>query len=316
MSSPSVSVVLPVYNGEDYLRTAIESVLNQTFEDFELVACDDASTDESPEILASYDDSRVRVLRNDRNQRLFPTLNRLIRASAAPLVRLWGQDDRMKSHCLEREQEFWKTHPDLGMTYCQRDAIDADGNTIRSAPPDDTPEVLTGSHVAQISFYHGSMPGNISSVTLSREALDDVGLFREDMEVSGDFEMWVRLSASYRTGFIDEPLIDLRSHTEQLSRRAGVRAKFIRENEEIYERLFERLPPSIRDHARRYNRWHRDVFYVHSMLRALSAGEWDAARDIYAVLDRWTNVPAAIARWLISGNGRWLKPKCRYHFPI
>lgn len=315
-SSPSISVILPVYNGTDYLRTAVDSVLNQTFEDVELVVCDDASTDASLDVLASYEDPRLRLLQNDTNQGLFPTLNRLVRTSDAPLIRLWGQDDRMKPHCLEREHAFWTEHPDLGMTYCQRDSIDAAGEVFQTAPTDETPTILTGSHVAQISFYHGSMPGNISTVTLRRAALEDVGLFREDMKVSGDFEMWVRLSEQYQTGFINESLIDLRSHVGQFSRRSGISATFVRENEEIFRRLFERLPTSILEHARQYERWHRRIIQVHSMMCALLDGDWETAGTIYRLLRRWINVPTAVARWLVSANGRWLKPEPRYDFPL
>ena len=79
ISPPVVTVLLPVYNGEAYLHDAIESLLNQHFKDFELLVVDDGSTDASPQIINSFDDSRIRVLRNKKRLRLSGALNRGIR---------------------------------------------------------------------------------------------------------------------------------------------------------------------------------------------------------------------------------------------
>jgi glycosyltransferase involved in cell wall biosynthesis len=289
------------------LRECVDSILAQTFDDYELVVVDDASTDDSTDILATYrGHKRTRIFRHEKNAGLFPTLNDAIRKSRAPLIHLLGQDDQMKRHCLERWDAFWREHANLGMAYCQRDTIDESGTIIESAPDDQTPTILSTRQVAQISFYHGSMPGNIASVVLRREALDEVGLFREDMEVSGDFEMWVRIAESFKTGFLEESLIRLRSHEDQFSRRPGVAVQFMEEDREIYERLFECLPSERKAHARRYHRWFRHVRYVHFMMCALWNRDLETASRVFTKLREWDSVPRAIGRWLITGNGRWL----------
>jgi len=306
MSSPRFSVVLPTYNGAHYLRECIDSVLAQRFEDYELVIIDDGSTDDSRHILATYrNHQRVRIFQHKENEGLFPTLNEAVRKSRAPLIHLLGQDDRMKENCLERWDAFWREHPTLGMAYCQRDTIDEKGTVIETAPEDQTPTVLSTEQVAQISFYHGSMPGNIASVVLRREALNTAGLFREDMQVSGDFEMWIRIAEEFDTGFLDEALINLRRHEGQFSRRPGITVQFMEEDREVVERLLELLPSDQRSHARRYNRWFRHVQYVHHMMRALWRGEVAVARRIFRRLREWDSVLGAIGRWIITGNGRW-----------
>jgi glycosyltransferase involved in cell wall biosynthesis len=312
MKKPRFSVILPVFNGAEYLRTAVDSVLSQSFGDFEFLICDDGSTDDSYRILTSYSDPRMRILRNEGNEGLFPTLNRLIRESRGELIRLWGQDDRMKPHCLQREHLFWTDHPRIGMSYCQRDTIDEHSNVIATAGEDRTPERISSELAAQISFYHGSMPGNISSVVLDKRAIEEVGLFREDLKVSGDFEMWVRISSRYETGFIQESLVNLRRHERQFSRRNGISITFMRENEAIYDTLFQRLPSSVKPEARRYDLWHRYVIYVNDMMNYLGKGDGRNAGRVYQFLRKRTSVWKAVVRWLVSGNGRWWKPVPQY----
>lgn len=311
MSAPPVSVILPVYNGDAYLDTSISSVLNQTFDHFELVICDDASQDASGDIIARYKDPRIRVLRNDQNRGLFPTLNRLIRASSARLIRLWSQDDRMKPRCLEVERAFWNQHPDLGMSFCLRDHIDAEGRTTWEAPRHWESSVLSPSHMAQSSLYHGSPPGNIATVMVNRDALGRVGLFREDMTYSGDFEMWTRLSKEHETGVVAEPLIDLRFHADQLSAQDLMTHK-IREDHEVIEELLKRFPASLRDHARAYNRWHHHVHYAHHMLMSLLRGRWKEGIETFHLLRKFDHVGLAVLRWLISANGRWFTPAPKF----
>jgi hypothetical protein len=311
MPAPEISVILPVYNGTKHLHRSIESVLKQAHKRFELVICDDASSDDSIAIIASFSDSRIRLLRNETNQGLFPTLNRLIRASRAPLIRLWSQDDRMKPHCLAVERAFWNQYPDLGMSYCLRDHIDVNGKTIRTMGSR-TSQILSPDQVAQLSFYHGSLPGNISTVMLRREVLDRVGLFREDMHYAGDYELWTRISSGYNTGVIAPALIDLRFHTGQLSRQPRVIDAKIREDHEVAHTLLERFPDHLRPHALHFERWHRHVSGVHQLVKALVLGRWAIAGDLYRTLRSFTSIPASLLRWLVSGNGRWFMPKPRF----
>src|SRR5688572_14924881 len=124
---PAISVVLPVYNGGAYLQLSVESVLNQSFQNFELLIVDDCSGDNSPLYLDRLTDPRVKFFKNDQNRGLFFNLNFLIRESSSTLIKLWAQDDVMYPHCLERFVAFHLANPGIGFSYSGRDIIDEHG---------------------------------------------------------------------------------------------------------------------------------------------------------------------------------------------
>lgn len=312
MQNPHVSVIFPVYNGQRYLRKAIESVLGQTYNEFTLLICDDCSTDNSLEIIQSYADHRIKLLQNSVNRGLFPTLNRLIQATETEYIRIFAQDDIMKPDCLAREILFHQQHPEIGMSYCHRDTIDREGNVILYAPEDNTPDVVSPDLGNQISFYYGSMPGNIANVMLKRSVLNEVGLFREDMKVSGDFEMWVRIMGKYPIGFIRESLIYLRSHQGQFSRKKGINVIFIKEDQEIFATLTERLPSQIKPHALAYRQRHHYTQYIHHIFRCLLAGDWQTAVKTYQAVSQLDNVLVLIWWWVVTGNSRWLRKSPKF----
>jgi len=312
MMTPSISVILPVYNGERYLRAAIESVLSQSHSDFELLVCDDMSSDGSWKLLQQFQDTRMRIIRHERNLGLFPTLNDLIGMAKGRFIRLWAQDDIMKSQCLATELEFHRRHPEVAMSYCAVDIIDEYGAVVRRARLDVTPEVFTSELVLEISFYHGCMEGNITTVMLKRATLDAVGLFREDMRICGDFEMWIRIAcAGFSTGFVREPLIDLRCHRGQFSRKSGIGLDHMKEDNEIYSRIMEYLPPSIKPFTAGYHRFHRGILHFHYAVHALLARQFkDAARLLREVQKKYSLTQIA-ALYLVTGNRRFWKPAPR-----
>ena len=309
---PKISVLLPVFNSEKYLHESIDSLLAQNYKDFELIIWDDGSIDNTPGVIANYRDSRIKVFRNTANQGLFKTLNLAINKAQGKYIRLWSYDDIMKPHCLQAEIEFHQRHPEIGMSYCARDAIDASGKVIIKAPDDRTPDIISPALAAQIMFYYGSIAGNIATVMIKKAVLEDIGLFREDMQVSGDFDMWVRISAKFPLGFIRESLIYLRKHINQLSRLKGMGAVFIKEDKEVIQELMKRLPYQILNYTKVYNRWHRYIKYVHYMMRCLLSGDLKTAAKVYKEIQSMDNLFLLIGFWFISANGRWFKKRPRF----
>ena len=311
--TPKISVILPVYNGSEYLKTSIESVLNQSFTDFELIVWNDGSTDASHEILAAYSDPRLRKFENETNLGLFRTLNKAIEQSRAGLTRLWAQDDIMKPQCLEKEYAFLDQNPSVAMMYCQCDTIDKDGKVVSEAPVNDrTPEIIEPQLAAQIMFYHGSITGNIANVTLRKSALSESGVFRSDLLVSGDFEMWVRLSERWPIGFLKEPLVYLRSHDGQFSRRKGIFPTFMREDAMIWERLAARLPAQLHRYAKRYDRRHRQLIYVNHVVHCLLGCDWRTASNTFREIRRRFNPLTLFCLWLVTADRRFFKLKPIY----
>ena len=312
ITSPDVSVVLPVYNGQEYLKQSIDSVLEQSCGKFELIIWDDQSTDDSTKIVGEYDDHRIRRFANARNLGLFPTLNSAIAEAKAPLIRLWSQDDVMKRNCLEEELAFLERNPDVGMSYCCYDMIDDKGTVIYPAPDDPTPDVVSPKLAAQIMFYHGSITGNIANVTLKKSVIEEMGGFREDMRIAGDFEMWVRISERFPIGYLRRPMIYLRSHDGQFSRQAPSYVTCMGEEHSIYATLLQRQPAAELDYAKKYDRRHRYLQYVHFMIRHFLMGHFKIALASYKAIRQIDNPVALIGLWILTADQRLFRIMSKY----
>src|SRR4030095_2481272 len=114
-SQPKISVCLPVFNGERFLRAAIESVLNQTYDNYELLISDDCSEDGSFELLSEFSraDKRLKLSRNETNKGLFANYNACIRQASGALLKFFAQDDVLHERMLEKVAEAFALRPDL-----------------------------------------------------------------------------------------------------------------------------------------------------------------------------------------------------------
>src|ERR1039458_5312287 len=124
---PAVSVIMPVYNGEKFLRTAVDSVLWQTFEDWELVVVDDASTDSTPDILADYRDPRIRVLRNETNRKPAACANRGLAGASGRYIARLDADDVWLPDRLAVQLRYLEAHPEVTLVGSAAHLIDEAG---------------------------------------------------------------------------------------------------------------------------------------------------------------------------------------------
>jgi Glycosyl transferase family 2 len=130
MTDVPVTVLMPVFNGAAFLRTAVDSILGQTHRDFELLVVDDGSTDASPQILDSYRDPRIRIERFDRNRGLSAALNRGLELAAAPLVARQDADDVARADRLAAQLEYFHTTPGVVLTGSQARSVSERGDVI------------------------------------------------------------------------------------------------------------------------------------------------------------------------------------------
>jgi len=200
---PRVSVVMSVYNEERYVGQAIESILQQTFQDFEFVIVDDGSVDQTPMILKSYGDPRMKVYQQpNRGQSL--ALNQGIRfASGCYIARMDG-DDISLSERLERQASLLDVHPEIGLvgTWCVKVDARTGHERVQTLPEEDG-DIRRFMRIDN-PFIH-------SSVMIRKAALDRVGLYHEGL-IWQDYELWVRIARHYRMANIGEPLIIRRKH--------------------------------------------------------------------------------------------------------
>jgi glycosyltransferase involved in cell wall biosynthesis len=286
---PDITVILPVYNGGNYLKESVNSVLAQDHKNFELLIIDDCSSDNSYPWLQSLQDGRICLFKNENNRGLFYNLNFLAGKAKSRLVKLWAQDDIMYPNCLSSFVAFHKEHDGIGFSYSGRDIINASGQILTVPGIDKTPSLISPDLHARIAFFTGSIAGNIANVCISKTALDAVGPFNESMKISADFDMWVRLAKNNDTGFIRASLIQLRDHSGQLSRKESLYINHVRDDLTVYKYLINYVSPEIKKEGRFLLRNHKLVFYYTLMLKALLNGNISNAFSFYKELSNFDN---------------------------
>lgn len=206
----SVSVVIPAYNAARYLGEAIESVLRQTHEAFELIVIDDGSKDATAEVALRYAESDPRVaVRSRPNRGVAPTLDEGLHAARHPLVAIMHADDVMLPTRLERQVAFLDEHPEVAAASSFVHYIGPDGRrlgTYRS--------VLTDPAVVRAKFDAGQVVAmHHPAAMLRREAALAVGGYREGFTVTEDIDLWVRLlEAGHGVLVQPEYLLEYRMH--------------------------------------------------------------------------------------------------------
>jgi glycosyltransferase involved in cell wall biosynthesis len=263
--------------------------LKQSYTNYEFLILDDCSTDESWHYLDSIKNKNVTLYRNEKNKGLFYNLNFLIKESKGSLIKLWAQDDIMYPHCLESFVLFFEQYPQVGFAYSGIHNIDEAGNIKQQDYTDTTPQIISTELHARIAFFTGSIAGNIANVCINRTALQKVGLFNEQMKISADFDMWVRLAKDHDTGFIAEILVQLRDHTGQLSRNESLYIHHVREDLQVYGYLNSYVSKELKDEGKKIMRNHKLVFYYTLMVKSFFKGNITMAFSFFKELNHYDN---------------------------
>jgi glycosyltransferase involved in cell wall biosynthesis len=232
MTSPAapvaVSVLMPVYNTERFVAETTESVLAQTFRDFELIALDDGSTDRSREILESFAkrDPRVRVVSRP-NKGLVATLNEGLALAQAPLIARIDADDLCHPQRFEKQVQALNDDPGLVAVGSCSAAIDEDGNALGNYPTPLSHEEIEREHLRGHSSIHHP------SVMFRTEVVRGLGGYRELVPCE-DFDLWLRLGEVGRLANLPENLITKRLFpgsivATSLDKRRGVLERIMRE---------------------------------------------------------------------------------------
>ena len=215
ITMPAVSVLMTVYNGERYLRKAIESVLSQTFRDFECIVIDDASTDGSKSILSSFTDNRLRIFRNLTNIGLTLSLNRALDLARGRYVARMDADDVCQPARFEKQVYFLESHADIGLIGCGVTTIDESGNRIGDwlCPQDDV--AIRWQMLFESPFAHPAVMLRRQILVANRLTYDSA--FR----VAQDYELWTRLLNHTKGANLSELLLEYRIHNDSASSRRG-----------------------------------------------------------------------------------------------
>lgn len=232
-TQPLVSVIIPNYNHAPFLKHRIESVLNQTFQDFELIFLDDCSKDESREIIEKYSaNSKVgHVLLNKSNSgSTFKQWNRGFGLAKGEYFWIAESDDYADPLFLEKMIEQFKKNTDLGIAYCQSYRVNENNEILGDwqehtndldAERWKSPFVSSGTDEVKNYFAYKNIIPNASSAVFSRKALEKIDGANEDFILNGDWLMYLKVLASgYQLAFIPDKLNYFREHSMKVTRGA------------------------------------------------------------------------------------------------
>ncbi|MCJ7575561.1 MAG: glycosyltransferase [Dehalococcoidia bacterium] len=195
---------MPVYNGEKYLEKAIESILTQTFRDFEFIIIDDGSTDDTSDILARYQqkDARIRVY-HQKNQGLMASLNRGCQLAQGKYIARMDADDVSLPERLEQQVRFLDTRPDIGILGTWMEVIDKNGVTRYIVRVPTTPALIEWSLLFDSCMGH-------PSVMMRRDVIERLNFYSSEATYAEDYDLWSRASLITHLANIPEALLRYR----------------------------------------------------------------------------------------------------------
>lgn len=219
---PVISVVLPTYNASvPFLKEAVDSILNQSFQDFELIIVDDGSTDETPAYLSGLSDLRVRVIRNDVNLGTTKSLNIGFREARGEYIARMDSDDISRADRFEKQLAFMESHPDVivcGAQVTRRQEDLLPGGTDTSADPGRAkePEDMEGYRIRML--FRNPGPAHPTAFFRRDALLCYHILYDEGLRYAQDYDLWMRISRHGRICVLPETLLFFRSHGNRISK--------------------------------------------------------------------------------------------------
>ncbi len=208
--TPRVTVFIPVYNREKYVGEAIESILDQTFSDFEILLIDDGSTDDSVEIIRSYSDPRIRLTSNKRNFGIPATRNKGVELARGQYIAMLDSDDRAYPNRLEKQVEFLDNHPEYAQVGSWCRMMDAQGHPLKRIKRQPVaPEYIRAQFLFRCAMSNRSI--------MARTAILQEYQYRNDYPRCQDYELHVRLAKNYKLGNLPQCLVFGRIHQQQIT---------------------------------------------------------------------------------------------------
>ncbi len=241
---PKVSVIMSTYNDSEYIRNSIESILNQTYKDFEFIIIDDASTDDTVAIIKGYDDKRIKLIVNEQNQGLTKNLNKALKIVTGQYVARMDGDDISYLNRLEKQVEYMDRHSDV---YLLGTAIRNIGaSDLYWKLPDDSEELKIRMLLHPV-FAHPSF-------MFRKELIDEGIMYDETFRTAQDYNFAARVAKKHKIGRLQEVLLCYRVHEKQISNTSN---KNQTDNAaRVREMLLSDLGVSLTDSQREvYNNW-------------------------------------------------------------
>ncbi len=193
-AKPAVSIIMPTYNRCRFITKAIESVIEQTYSNWELIIVDDGSTDQTSEVVGKYvqNDSRIRYIKQ-KNAGCAAARNRALAEATGAYIAFIDDDDVYEPNKLQIQVEYLNENPKIGFVYSDSELIDVRGNHLKNVP--EIPqrsflELITGFAVPPIA------------IMVKKECFDRVGLFCTELRNTDDYDMWLRIAKEFQFAYL------------------------------------------------------------------------------------------------------------------
>ena len=219
-SEVAVSICIPTWNRCLLLQEAMQSVFGQTFEDFELLVCDNASDDGTEQVVRSFLDPRIRYVRNSRNIGHRENWNRCLSLARGEYIAILPDDDAMLPENIARKVEILRRNPQVGLIHSKFHLIDEHGDIIRwntnwGHGPDREVDAIEKREGLLTAFINTI---NVPTVLFRRVCYERLGGFSARVRLAFDWEYWMRIAVFYDTAFLAEPLVKWRIHPQSITK--------------------------------------------------------------------------------------------------
>lgn len=211
MKQPLISVIMSTYNEEKYIVTSLKSLLNQTFQEFEIIIVDDASTDNTRQLIQRLQDERIHLICNEENQGLTKNLNKALKHVTGKYIARMDGDDIAFPTRFEKQVQYMEKHPETMLVSCYTKSF-GDSDLVFALPDDS--EVLKVRMLVRPVYAH---PGFM----MRRELIEAGYQYNEEYRTAQDYEFASRVAEKYKIGLVPEVLLLYRVHKKQISAKAG-----------------------------------------------------------------------------------------------
>jgi len=298
---PAFSVIIPTHNRVNLLPRAIKSVLNQTFQEFELIIVDDASTDETPALANSFADQRIVYVRREANGSAAAARNTGIRRARGQYISMLDDDDEYLPQFLaETYQAFEESPTEVGFGWCGVQVVEDKPNGEVFVQEDNWRPDIQSLENAYLSFLRSRRIGTNCGITVRRSCFETVGLFDETMKKAEDTDFLIRIARLF--DFIVVPKILIKIHHHASGRLTTYDETMAKAYERIIEKNFETL--------NRHSELWAELHYKTGWLHYHSGNKTDGRRFIGQALRRkpWhlKSLTAMLLFELFNQQGPWL----------
>jgi len=201
---PKISVCMPNYNYGHFIGQSIQSVLDQDFNDFELIIVDDCSTDNSEEVIRSFSDNRIKYHHNNTNIGRLKNINKCLQLSQGEYITILPSDDLYTPSSLTKRKEILDSNPSVGFVFSSALIIDEKGEKVRNSSPFGDSWIKKGEEVFRLLIL-GNFIGTLTCM-VRKSCFDSLGLLDENIKATGsrDWEMWLRTSLFYDIAYLHD----------------------------------------------------------------------------------------------------------------